>query len=91
MVPDFVLSASATLTHGILRGQCIIIAILQLSKVRLREVITCSRSQLMGLLFEPRLDLERQTQEAVEHGVFYNNEEFFVFFFFKSFIFKQTF
>lgn len=78
-MPDFVLSASATLTHGILRGQCIIIAILQLSKVRLREVITCARSQLMGLLFERRLDLERQTQEAVEHGVFYNNEVFFFF------------
>lgn len=75
-VPHFVLSASATLTHRILattlRGKCIdiIIPILKLSKVRLREVITCSGLQLMRLLCEPRLNLGRSIQEVVETGVF---------------------
>lgn len=54
-----------------LGGKCIIIAILQLSKVRIREGITCSRSELTRVgVFEPRSDVERQTQEVVEPGVF---------------------
>lgn len=95
VVPGFVLSASATFTHGISattpREKWIISAILHLSKMSIKEVTTCSGSQLMKGLCEPRLDLDSQKQGVVKPGVFYSNKGFFCLFCFLSFIFKQTF
>lgn len=45
----------------------------------IKEVTTCSGSQLMKGLCEPRLDLDSQKQGVVKPGVFYSNKGFFLF------------